>query len=133
MIEPRQVNVIFVKEYRYYIHAFDKKSKEDYVLNVSKIIKEKFNTKFIIPNPVQSFLLNYEIKKLLDKAINIKNQKYSNIVYLNSNLTYSSIINTVSFMEAEYSDIEFKFKYVEHKDFDDMIHTIDFLEILQLK
>jgi len=132
-MESRKVNVVFVKEYRYYIHAFNKKSKEDYVLNVSKIIKEKFNTKFIVPNPVQSFLLNYEIKKLLDKAINIKNQKYSNIIYLNTNLTYSSIMNMINFISSEYSDVDFEFKYVENKERDDMIRTIEELDIIQLK
>jgi len=132
-MEYRKVNVVFVKEYRYYIHAFNKKSKEDYVLNVSKIIKEKFNTKFIVPNPVQSFLLNYEIKKLLDKAINIKNQKYSNIIYLNTNLTYSSIMNMINFISSEYSDVDFEFKYVENKERDDMIRTIEELDIIQLK
>lgn len=132
-MESRKVNVVFVKEYRYYIHAFNKKSKEDYVLNVSKIIKEKFNTKFIVPNPVQSFLLNYEIKKLLDKAINIKNQKYSNIIYLNTNLTYSSVMNMINFISSEYSDVEFAFKYIENKERDEMIRTIEDLELIHLK
>ena len=70
-MEDRQVSIVFVKEYKNFISAFEKKNKEDYVLNVSKIIKDKFNTKFIVPNKVQSFLLNYEIKKLILKTKSI--------------------------------------------------------------
>jgi hypothetical protein len=131
-MDNRTVNVVFVKEYRYYIHAFQKKSKEDYVLNVSKIIKEKFNTKFIIPNPVQSFLLNYEIKKLLDKAINIKNQKYSNVIYLNSNITYTSLLNTMQFIDSEYPEVSFVYKFIEYKESDDAIRSIPDLEVIKI-
>lgn len=114
-MEDRQVSIVFVKEYKNFISAFEKKSKEDYVLNVSKIIKDKFNTKFIVPNKVQSFLLNYEIKKLLDKAINIKNKKYKRVIYLNSNLSASIIMNTIDFIEGEYDKLTFTFCLVESK------------------
>lgn len=109
------VSIIFVREYKNFISAFNKKTKEDYVLNVNKIIKDKFNTKFIVPNKVQSFLLNYEIKKLLDKAINIKNKKYKKVIYLNSNLSTSSILNTMDFIESEYEQLLFKYYLVEPK------------------
>jgi hypothetical protein len=105
----RSINIVFVKDYKSFISIFDKKDKGDYILNVSKLIKDKFNTKFIVPNRVQSFLLNYEIKKLLDKAITVKNEKYSRIIYLNSNLSTASILNTIDFIESEY--LEFSFKY----------------------
>ena len=107
-MEERHVSIIFVKEYKNFISAFERKSKEDYVLNVSKIIKDKFNTKFIVPNKVQSFLLNYEIKKLLDKAINIKNKKYTRVVYLNSNLSASIIMNTMAFVDEEYTIVGYE-------------------------
>jgi hypothetical protein len=113
MIDNRNVTVVFVKEYRNFIGAFEKKGKEDYVLNVNKIIKDKFSTKFIVPNKVQSFLLNYEIKKLLDKAINIKNKKYKRVVYLNSNLSSSIVLNTIDFIEGEYEMLNFNFHLVE--------------------
>ena len=51
-MEENSVSIIFVREYKNFISAFARKSKEDYVLNVNKIIKEKFKTKFIIPNKV---------------------------------------------------------------------------------
>jgi hypothetical protein len=76
---------------------------------VSKLIKDKFSTKFIVPNKVQSFLLNYEIKKLLDKAINVKNEKYSRIIYLNSNLSASVVLNTIDFITNEYPEFEFSY------------------------
>lgn len=113
MIDNRNVTVVFVKEYKNFIGAFEKKGKEDYVLNVNKIIKDKFSTKFIVPNKVQSFLLNYEIKKLLDKAINIKNKKYKRVVYLNTNLSSSIVLNTIDFVEREYAVLNFNFYLVE--------------------
>jgi hypothetical protein len=112
-MEDKNISIVFIKEYKNYISAFNKKNKEDYVLNVNKIIKEKFKTKFIVPNKVQSFLLNYEIKKLLDKAINIKNKKYRRVIYLNSNLSNSTILNTINFISEEYCDLEFMFHLVE--------------------
>lgn len=114
-MEEHIVSIVFVREYKSFIAAFQKKSKEDYVLNVNKIIKEKFKTKFIVPNKVQSFLVNYEIKKLLDKAINIKNKKYRRVVYLNSNLSASVILNTVGFIEEEYTDLKFTYCLIESK------------------
>jgi hypothetical protein len=118
-MEDQTVSIVFVREYKNFIGAFQKKSKEDYVLNVNKIIKEKFKTKFIVPNKVQSFLVNYEIKKLLDKAINIKNKKYRRIIYLNSNLSASTILNTVDFIENEYSELHFSYHLVESKSQDE--------------
>ena len=118
-MEERRVSIIFVKEYKNFISTFERKSKEDYVLNVSKIIKDKFNTKFIVPNKVQSFLLNYEIKKLLDKAINIKNKKYTRVVYLNSNLSASIIMNTMAFVDEEYTELKFSYFLVESKSLSD--------------
>lgn len=126
-MESRQVSIIFVREYKNFISAFKKKNKEDYVLNVSKIIKDKFNTKFIVPNKVQSFLLNYEIKKLLDKAISIKNKKYKRLIYLNSNLSTSVILNTIDFIENEYSDLTFSYYLVENKNSLEEVQDISIL------
>jgi hypothetical protein len=117
-IETRTLNIIFIREFRSFTSVYSKKSKEDYILNVNKIIKDKFNSKFIIPNKIQSFLINYEIKKLLDKAIYIKNKKYKNIIYLNSNLSISLIENAIQFIEDEYYPISFKFTFIEPKEFD---------------
>lgn len=114
-MKEREVSIVFVREYKHYISEFGKKSKEDYVLNINKIIKDKFKTKFIVPNKVQSFLLNYEIKKLLDKAINIKNEKYKKVIYLNTNLSASIILNTMDFIEAEYDSLLFSYTLIESK------------------
>jgi hypothetical protein len=118
-MKEREVSIVFVREYKHYISSFGKKSKEDYVLNVNKIIKDKFKTKFIVPNKVQSFLLNYEIKKLLDKAINIKNEKYKKVIYLNSNISTSIILNTMGFIEAEYESLLFSYTLIESKKSDE--------------
>jgi hypothetical protein len=112
----RNMDIVFVKDYKSFISAYKSKEKGDYILNVSKIIKDKFNTKFLIPNKVQSFLLNYEIKKLLDKAINLKNKKYSRIVYLNLNLSTTSILNTIDFINEEYSEFQFTYILIDSND-----------------
>jgi hypothetical protein len=117
-MNKRIINIIFVKDYKGFISAHNKKSKGDYILNVSKLIKDKFNTKFIIPNKVQSFLLNYEIKKLLDKAITVKNEKYTRIIYLNLNISSVSILNTIDFIESEYPDFIFSYSLINSMDFD---------------
>ena len=117
-LSDRTLTIIFIREFRSFTSIHVKKSKEDYILNVNKIIKDKFNAKFIVPNKVQSFLINYEIKKLLDKAIYIKNKKYNNIIYLNSNLSITLIENAIQFIENEYYPIKFEFNLIEPKEFD---------------
>lgn len=131
-MEDQNISIVFIKEYKNYISAFNKKSKEDYVLNVNKIIKEKFKTKFIVPNKVQSFLLNYEIKKLLDKAINIKNKKYRRVIYLNSNLSNSTILNTINFISEEYDNLDFMFHLIEEMDSDLCIAEISKLNKIKI-
>ena len=116
MDKLRDFDVVFIKEFKFFIKKFDKKQKEDYLLNVNKIIKDKFSTKFLVPNPVQSFLLNYEIKKLLDKAINIKNEKYNRIIFLNSSITLTGINNTIEFLNQEYLDVNFKYYIIDPKE-----------------
>lgn len=134
MIEERIVNIVFVREYKNFISAFHKKSKEDYVLNVNKIIKDKFKTNFIVPNKVQSFLLNYEVKKLLDKSINIKNQKYKRIVYLNTNLSTSLMLNTIDFIEDQYENLVFEYSLIKSKDADESdIRADERVNLIHLK
>jgi len=132
-IDNRVLNIIFVREFRSFTSIYSKKTKEDYILNVNKIIKDKFNTKFIIPNKVQSFLINYEIKKLLDKAIHIKNKKYKKIIYLNSNLSISLIKNAMMFIEEEYNPVTFEYLLIEPKEFDntglDQIKNLDIVTL----
>jgi hypothetical protein len=115
--EKRELNIVFIREFRSFSSIYSKKSKEDYILNVNKIIKDRFDDRFITPNKVQSFIINYEIKKLLDKAINIKNQKYKNIIYLNSNLSVSLIKNAMDFISEEYYPIYFNYSMIEPKEF----------------
>lgn len=129
-MNERLINIVFVKDYKSFILAFDKKDKSDYILNVSKLIKDKFNTKFIVPNKVQSFLLNYEIKKLLDKAITLKNDKYSRVIYLNSNLSITSILNTIDFINEEYLGFTFNYQLIDSLDSD--LTDVKFPEYLNI-
>jgi hypothetical protein len=115
-MEKRKIDIIFVRDYKSFIKNFGQKERDSYVLNVSKLIKDKFSTKFIVPNKVQSFLLNYEIKKLLDKAITLKNEKYSKIVYLNANLSTAVVLNTIDFIEAEYDEFLFSYFLVNSEE-----------------
>jgi hypothetical protein len=112
-MQEKQASVVFIREYKNYISAFGKRSREDYLLNVNKIIKDTFKTKFIVPNKVQSFLLNYEIKKLLDKAIGPKNERYSRVIYLNSNLSSSAVLNAMDFIESNYQNLSFSYHIIE--------------------
>jgi hypothetical protein len=131
--DNRELNVIFIREFRSFTSVYSRKGKDDYILNVNKIIKDKFDSKFIVPNKVQSFLINYEIKKLLDKAIHIKNEKYRNIVYLNSNISISTIRNAMHFIDIEYYPINFTYELIEPKEFDgDGLDKIENLKITRL-
>ena len=60
-----------------------------------------------MPNKIQSFLINYEIKKLIDKAINVRNRKYNRIIYVNSGLSASSVNNAIKFLNTAYQSVEF--------------------------
>lgn len=133
MEEERSIKIIFVREFKGFTSMHGRKGKEDYILNVNKIIKDKFKTKFIVPNKIQSFLINYEIKKLLDKSINIKNKKYKKIVYLNSNLSLGVINNAIQFISNEYYPIQFTYMLIESKEFeDDKLDLIKDLEIVRI-
>jgi hypothetical protein len=132
--EIRTLKIIFIREFRSFTAIYSKKGKEDYILNVNKIIKDKFDSKFIVPNKVQSFLINYEIKKLLDKAIHIKNKKYKNIIYLNSNLSITLIDNAIQFINDEYYPIKFEYNLIEPKEFDtEGLERINGLKITHLE
>lgn len=131
-MEKRKIEVVFVREYKSFIGTFSKKSKTDYILNVTKIVKDKFNTRFIVPNKVQSFLLNYEVKKLLDKAIKVKNKKYTRIIYLNANLSISTILNSIDFINEEYQEIEFDYLMIPSKDLEEDEEIISHPKIVTL-
>lgn len=131
-MEVRSIEIVFIREFKSFTSKLGRKRKDDYILNVSKIIKDKFNSKFIVPNKVQSFIINYEIKKLLDKAINIKNEKYTRIIYLNSNLSIGVISNAMQFISDEYHPILFKYSLIEPKEFDkDGMDQIKDLQIVR--
>jgi hypothetical protein len=112
-ILERKLEIVFVRDQKQFIQAFNKKQKCDYLLNVNKIIKEKFDHEILVPNKIQAFLINYEIKKLIDKAINVRNRKYSRIIYVNAGLSVSNINNTIKFLNTAYGTIEFVPKLID--------------------
>jgi hypothetical protein len=111
--KSRKLEIVFVKDQKQFVKIFLKKQKCDYLLNVNKIIRDKFDQDIVIPNKIQSFLINYEIKKLIDKAVNVRNRKYNRIIYVNSNLTASTINNTINFLSTAYSTIKFSPKMID--------------------
>ena len=48
-IATRELTIVFVRDYKTFVERFSKKSKSDYVLNINKIVKEKFQTEIFIP------------------------------------------------------------------------------------
>jgi hypothetical protein len=109
----RKLEIVFVRDQKQFIQTFNKKQKCDYLLNVNKIIKEKFDHEILVPNKIQAFLINYEIKKLIDKAINVRNRKYNRIIYVNAGLSVSNINNTIKFLNTAYGTIEFVPKLID--------------------
>lgn len=103
----RNLEIVFVRDQKQFIQIFNKKKKCDYLLNVNKIIKEKFDHEILVPNKIQAFLINYEIKKLIDKAINVRNRKYNRIIYVNAGLSVSNVNNTIKFLNIAYETINF--------------------------
>ena len=103
----RILEIIFVKDQKQFIQVLAKKGKSDYLLNVNKIIREKFEQDTLVPNKIQSFLINYEIKKLIDKAVNVRNRKYSRIIYVNSSLSANTVLNTIDFLSGAYDEVKF--------------------------
>jgi hypothetical protein len=110
MIEntTRTLQILFVRDQKQLIQTIQKKAKTDYLLNVSRIIREKFEQDILVPNKIQSFLINYEIKKLIDKAVNVRNRKYQRIIYVNPNITANLILNTVDFLNGSYEEVVFE-------------------------
>lgn len=129
MIESpvRILQVVFVTDQKQFIQVFRKKEKSDYLLNVNKIMRDKFAYEIVVPNKIQAFLINYEIKKIIDKAINVRNRKYRRIVYVNSNLSTNTILNTIDFLSGTYPDVQFEPILV---DFDGDIKVPKYVKVL---
>ena len=113
----RVINVYFIKEYKLFFNKNNKKNPADYVLNVDKLIEEKMQgTPPVVFNSVQTFMLNYEIKKLFDKAITITNCKYDNIVYINNKLEQNGILNVIGHLEKTHSNYSFKYVLLDKEN-----------------
>jgi hypothetical protein len=101
------MEVFFAKDYKTYVELYGKKTKNEYVLNINKLIREKIGTEYLVPNKTQAFLLNYEIRKLVDKTISSKSKKYTRLVYLNCSMSVTGIMNAIEFFRSTYPQIEF--------------------------
>jgi len=103
----RILDILFVTEQKQFIQTFGKKGKSDYFLNVNKVMRDKLGQDIMIPNKIQAFLINYEIRKIIDKAINVRNRKYKRIIYINTNISANAILNTLDFLNGTYEGVVF--------------------------
>ena len=108
----RKITVHVVNELSVVFNKNNKKLKSDYVLNIGKIIKNKIGTCSMILNPFQIWVLNYEIAKLLRKVITIPSDKYTDIYYINKNVSSSAVLNLSEFLANNYKDVSFD--YIMH-------------------
>jgi hypothetical protein len=130
----RLIEIYFVRDYKKYVESFGKKAKSEYVLNINKLIHDKLDTDFdfVVPNPIQSFLLNYEIKKLIDKVINIKNKKYTRVIYQNYNLDYNVAASTLKLLQDSYPEITFDPFILEEADHEFSDHKSGPIKIIEV-
>lgn len=112
----RQIEIFFVKDYKTYVELYGKKTKSEYVLNVNKLVREKLGTDYVVPNKTQAFLLNYEIRKLVDKVITSKSKKYTRLVYLNCSMSMTGIMNAVDFLSSTYQHIKFTSSVIDSEN-----------------
>ena len=108
----RKITVHIVNEYNVVFNKTNKKHKYDYILNVGKIIKSKIDTCSVVLNQIQIWVLNYEIAKLLKKVITASTDKYTDIYYINKNLSSSAVLNLSEFLHVNYKNV--KFDYIIH-------------------
>jgi intein/homing endonuclease len=129
------MTVHIVSEQKLIFNKDSRKLKSDYVLNIDKILKNKIGTCSVVLNQFQAWVLNYEISKLLKKVIVAGGEKYTDIYYVNKNLSSSAILNLSEFLAKNYDTISFE--YVMHiKDKDpDMIEIFNSIKSngLQIK
>lgn len=106
----RDIQVVFTKEHKYVFNKDNRKEKNDYLLNVNKIKKSLFDDLPIILNKTQVFVLNFEVQKMFNKALTIANQKYTNIIYINSDLNNIILSNIITYLDKNYTrDIQFSY------------------------
>ena len=68
------------------------------------------------------FVLNFEVQKMFNKALTINNQKYTNIIYINSDMDSHIIENIITYLEKNYSKhiTFFYHMYDKYGDFDNI-------------
>jgi hypothetical protein len=117
--------------YKNYTNIFGKNRPNDYLLFVNKMIREKIGDDFLIPNNRQRFIINYEIKKLIDKAMNVRNGKCDNIIYIHSNIKEATANNLMRYLLNTYP-VDFDLLMI-NLDFDieedtyNRLNSIDFI------
>lgn len=129
----RYIDIFFTKKHKFF-NKLELPKSNNYILNINSLMKEKLNTEFFVMNKIQSFVLNIEIKKCIDRSINLKNGKYDNLIYINENMNISSVLNMIKFIEATYKDIKFKYNVIDDSEsFTDLKEKRKDIKLLSLK
>lgn len=109
------MELIFTRYNKYVYNKYNKKQSDEYILNIDKLMKSKLDENISVLNVYQTFILDYEIMRLLSKIIG---KTYNKIVYVNQNLSVTYILNMISLLEKKYPDETFK--YTIYYDEDDL-------------
>lgn len=109
------MELIFTRYNKYVYNKYNKKQSDEYILNIDKLMKSKLDENISVLNVYQTFILDYEIIRLLSKIIG---KTYNKIVYVNQNLSVTYILNMISLLEKKYPDETFK--YTIYYDEDDL-------------
>lgn len=121
-MEKKKLTIIFTRYNKFVFNKYYKKQRFDYTLNIDKIMKNKIGENVLCMNKMQAFLLNYEILRLLNKVVN--DDKYTNIVYVNQNLSLTSILNFKIFLEKSYRNIDFNYTIVYDEDDEPLANSV---------
>lgn len=118
------MEILFSRYNKFVYNKYNKKTKDEYVLNIDKIVKNKMNGTLMVMNKYQAFILNYEIVKLLQKVMNSSTIKYKKIVYVNQDMGVGSILNLKNLVEEKYPDVKFDYKIIYDEDDEDMVDAV---------
>lgn len=115
------MELIFTRYNKYVYNKYNKKQSDEYILNIDKLMKSKLDENISVLNVYQTFILDYEIMRLLSKIIG---KTYNKIVYVNQNLSVTYILNMISLLEKKYPDETFKYTIYYDEDDVGIVDTV---------
>lgn len=119
------MKILFTRYNKNIYNKYNRKAKDEYILNIDKIAKSKIDSNISVMNQYQAFILNYEITKLLNKVLGSDNRKYNKIVYVNQNLSITSMLNIICMINKKYPGINFEYILYYNKDDEELANAIE--------